>query len=114
MNKILNYINFNDWDVIMLATTFADKENLSDGLVKIKIANSSSAYMVNRNYINKLLEVFNYSYNMMSDNKWTDKGYEMYALDQQWTKLQSKDKWLGWNTDLIKQRESKSSINEFM
>ena len=47
----------------------------------------------------------------MSDNKWTDKGYEMYALDQQWTKLQSKDKWLGWNTDLIKQRESKSSIN---
>lgn len=114
MNKMLNYINFNKWDVVMLATTYSDKEDLSDGLVKIKSANSSSAYIVNRHYINKLLQVFNYSYSMMSDDKWTENGNEIYALDQQWTKLQREDNWLGWDTDLIKQRQSKSSINEFM
>ena len=49
---------------------------------------------------------------MMPQDKWgADDGHEPYALDQKWTELQKTDKWYCFNTDLMKQRSSASTIN---
>ena len=47
---------------------------------------------------------------MINDN-WSEGYHEKYALDQIWREMQNKDIWLGFDNDLIKQREIKSSIN---
>lgn len=114
LRNILKYLESKEWDIIMLATAHSTKEDIKNNIVKIKSATTSSAYIINKNYINKILDLFNHSNNMMDNDKWTTKGHEKYALDQMWMELQQKDNWYGFKNDLIKQRNTKSSINEFM
>jgi hypothetical protein len=48
----------------------------------------------------------------MSEDKLNnpENGQEQFALDQQWLKLQEKDNWLGFKTDISKQRAIWSTI----
>ena len=47
----------------------------------------------------------------MINDKWGLGYHEPYALDQKWNDLIKKDKWIGFKTNLIKQRNISSSIN---
>ena len=116
ISQMLKYMNKNKWDIIMLAMANETKLDIPNetNIKKIKSATTSSSYIVNKNYIDNLLYLFNYLNTMMSNDKWTNKGNERFALDQSWKDLQEKDIWLGFKTNLIKQRNIKSSINEFM
>jgi GR25 family glycosyltransferase involved in LPS biosynthesis len=106
--------NKQDWDVIMLATAYSTKEPLaySDNIVRIKKATTSSAYVINYDYIDTLLKCFYKCDDNMSEDKIKDpvNGMEEYALDQQWGKLQAIDRWFGFKKDPSKQREVWSSI----
>jgi hypothetical protein len=111
INKILD--KKIEWDVIMLASGQNQKETIRDDIVRIKIATTSSGYIVNKNYYDKLIDLFTYCNENMQKDKWSGgKDWEPYALDQQWKKLQKDDNWYGFNKDLIKQRAISSTIME--
>jgi glycosyl transferase family 25 len=115
INNILDYMNKNNinWDVIMLATGHNEKTSIFNtyDFVRIKKATTSSGYIVNQRYYDKLIKLFTYCNENMSKDKWSGgKDWEPYALDQQWEKLQEKDNWYGFKNDLIKQRNSASTI----
>jgi glycosyl transferase family 25 len=102
------------WDVLMLATANKKEENLSDKkhINKLNASTTSSAYIVNGKYYDKLIKLFEYSNVMMSQNKWgKNDGHEPYALDQKWMELQEQDNWFCAKKDLFTQRDSKSTIN---
>ena len=114
VNEILDYMTSNNiiWDVIMLATAYSKKINITDKIVQIKSASTSSSYIVNKHYYDKLINLFIESNKNMEKHKWSGGIYfEPYALDQQWQKLQAMDKWYGFTKDLIKQRDISSTIN---
>ena len=106
--------NNQDWDVIMLATAYSVKEpvKFSKDIVRIIRATTSSAYIINATYIDKLLECFRECDSHMLEDKVNDQvnGLESYALDQQWAKLQKVDNWFGFKVDPSKQRAVWSSI----
>jgi hypothetical protein len=103
-----------DWDVLMLATANKKEEPLTEKkhINKLNASTTSSAYIVNGKYYDKLIKLFEYSNVMMSQNKWgKNDGHEPYALDQKWIELQSQDNWFCAKKDLFTQRDSKSTIN---
>ena len=118
------YIANNDdvYDIIMLATMFETKASINneDDKLKEKYGNipkkvvfstTSSAYIVNSNYIEKMIKLFEYLNYMMLSDKWTSNGHENYSLDQNWNNMQKDDKWYCWDKDLMKQRGISSTIN---
>ena len=103
-----------DWDVLMLATANKKETNLSEKkhINKLNASTTSSAYIANSKYYDKLIKLFEYSNVMMVPDKWgKDNGHEPYALDQKWMELQDQDNWFCAKKDLFKQRDSKSTIN---
>ena len=115
INKMLDYMKSNNikWDVIMLASGHTDKEDVSNDIVRIKIGTTSSGYIVNNHYYDKLINLFTHCNENMQRDKWSGgKDWEPYALDQQWKVLQQNDIWYGFKKDLIKQRAISSTIME--
>lgn len=115
VNNIYKEIKEKDiqWDVLMLSYA---NENISETdyntLNKLNFATLGTCYIIKKEYIPKLLTLFNYCQTMMSNEKWgEDDGHEPYALDQKWGELMNKDKWYCSKNKLIKQRNSKSTTN---
>ena len=80
------------------------KEVIPLKLEKLKSATTSSAYIVKKDYVNHILDLFNHCNNNMSPKNMTSEGYEHWALDQRWAEIQGKDNWFCINKDPIKQR----------
>jgi GR25 family glycosyltransferase involved in LPS biosynthesis len=115
IGNMLKWLNGRKWDVIMLATTHSDKRSMANSIYcRIHYSSSSSAYIINYDYIPQLVEVFNWANDRMNPAKWTEHGNEVFALDRCWDDLQKNGYWYGWMTDPIAQRPSHSSINEAM
>ena len=79
-------------------------------LEKLESATTSSAYIVKKEYVKNILNLFKNCNNNMSPNKMTNPGFEHWALDQKWAELQKKDKWFCIDKDPIKQRAIWSTI----
>lgn len=79
-------------------------------LKKLKSATTSSAYIVQQPYVNKILKLFKKCNSKMSPDKLNQPNYETYALDQQWAKLQNVDNWFALDEDPVKQRAIWSTI----
>ena len=77
---------------------------------KLKTATTSSAYIVNKTYVDSILNLFNHCNTNMSPEKLNSNDYEIWALDQKWAELQIKDKWYCFDKDIIKQRAIWSTI----
>ena len=102
-----------EWNVIMLATfKFVKKDsNIHPEIMKINEAQSASAYIVNKNYVDILLDTFRKSDEQLKEDKITeDNGTEPYALDMMWKPLQRRDEWYGFKNDISKQRSISSTI----
>ena len=98
------------WDVLMLATGWTEKINSENEVVRIKSATTGSGYIVNNNYYDTLLTLFNDCNEHMTKDKWGGgPDWEPYALDQQWAKLQATDNWYGFKNDIVKQRNISST-----
>jgi hypothetical protein len=106
------------YDVILLATANSNKAPI-DGdtsklLARVSGATTASAYIINGGYTDKMMFLFQYLNLMMSKDKWTEKGHEKYALDQNWQNMQAQDAWYGWTVDLMRQRNISSTTNQKM
>lgn len=113
VNDALDYLSYGNinWDILMLATANSTKTKVNDIISKVKEATTSSSYIIRAEYYDTLLKLFNNCNDNMSKDKWGGGDeWEPYALDQQWKKLQESDNWYCFNTDLIKQRNIRSTI----
>jgi len=134
INKSLEELDthYPEWNVIMLATaqkvidkeytqknnklnktllpidldiyTNEDKTN-SLKLEKLKSATTSSAYIIKKEYVDTILNLFNHCNNNMTHKNMTSKVHEDWALDQKWKELQTNDMWFCIDKDPIKQRD---------
>ena len=80
------------------------KEVIPLNIEKLKSATTASAYIVKKDYVNHILDLFNHCNNNMLSTNMSSKGYEHWALDQRWAEIQGKDNWFCINKDPIKQR----------
>ena len=113
LSNILDFLKDKEWDVIMIGkATTIEKETHTNDIIKIKSATTSTGYIIKKHYYSKLLDLFIYCNNHMTNDKWNNNNHEPYALDQKWSELQGKDNWYGFKTDLIKQRNIWSTIND--
>lgn len=101
------------WDILLLATANKQETSLPDKkyISRVTGSTTSSGYIIKSHYYEKLLGLFEYINTMMEKDKWTAGGHEPWALDQKWIDLQKLDAWYCCKSDIIKQRASKSTIN---
>lgn len=105
LNMFLKYYK-NNWDVIQLTTvhkkiTDLDNKQLNNHFKKVNNATTSSAYIIQSHFYNKLLNDLSNSVEKMEKemtewekkNKGEKKKTTNYALDQHWGKLQNNSKW---------------------
>lgn len=113
LSNILDFLKDKEWDVIMIGkANTVEKENHND-IIKLKSGTTSTGYIIKKHYYNKLLDLFIDCNNHMTTDKWGNtNNFEPYALDQKWSELQNKDNWYGFKTDLLKQRNIWSTIND--
>ena len=108
------------FDVLMLATANASKKpvnkinGLGNGIVRLTGSTTSSAYVIKQHYLDKMIALFTYLNGMMDASGWSNGNHEQFALDQNWQAMQQRDMWYGWQNDLISQRNSASTINQWL
>lgn len=122
--KINHFLkNYSDYDIIQLTSVFKKVDNVDDPHIKkVKNATTSSAYIVNKRFYNRLLDDLNNAKNKMenemiefnkkNNNILKKKKNTKYALDQHWYNLQKNSKWYIFDPYLGKQggEAGKSSI----
>jgi GR25 family glycosyltransferase involved in LPS biosynthesis len=111
INNLFNKLDGIDYDVIMLSSNTNEKQPTKyDFLDKIINAQTTSGYMVNRNFAPKLLDNFKTGVQLLENNCITEA--EGCAIDQYWKLLQPMNNWYVTNPKLGKQRESYSDIQK--
>lgn len=109
LNNTLNELNSN-FDVLMLSGNInkilkTNKANLSK---PIKVQ-TTSCYLINNHYYDKLIDNFRESCDNLLDIK-EHSNYNKWAIDQNWSKLQEKDNWFIFNPTLAYQMDDYSDI----
>ena len=101
------------WDVIMLGhNTHASEETpyateKGEKIIKIVHSATTSGYLIKKNYIPRLLEIYKSDYDKyMKTNKWISE----YCTDVSWVQLQRKDDWYEFVPTVAFQRLSYSDI----
>jgi glycosyl transferase family 25 len=106
---ILDHLLTVDYDVFILAYN-TNSNNITDTgdkyLKKIEGTQTTSGYIVNQRYYDKLMENFEEGLRLL---KQTD-NTSQYAIDMYWKPLQSQDNWYCYKKRIGKQRESYSDI----
>jgi hypothetical protein len=98
-----------DWDVLMLSGFLIDhKDTKFPHLKRVIDAQAASGYLVNRYFIDNLLEVFTESKNNLQNNN----DYKKWALDQNWKKIQAESKWFIYSPQLGYQKGGYSDIEK--
>ena len=106
VNKLINKFleNYdNNWDMIQLTTVHKRLQDIPDNnyIKKVNSATTSSAYIIQNHFYDKLLDNLKESVSKMEkemeiwkiNNKDKKKHQTGYALDQHWGNLQEKSKW---------------------
>ncbi len=101
------------WDVIQLhGSNQEKKKDIDNEMYYLKHATCATGYIIKKEYYDTLLKLFKYCNSNMNSNYWSNgqNNWETYALDQQWNTLIERDNWIGFKTNLGKQRNISSSI----
>ena len=113
-NKMLDLLfkKIPDWNVVMLGQNTIDSVNTgietenNEKIIKIKNSQTTSGYLIKKNYIPRLLEIYNRDLmKYMETGKWGN-----YYVDQSWKVLQATDKWYAFSPTVGVQRKSYSDI----
>ena len=100
---------FRDYNICMLSYNLFEKEDINDANVgRVLNSQTTSSYIINSNYYDKLIDVFEKSIPLLEQTKESSK----YACDMAWKPLQKKDKWYYFKTRIGKQRPSYSDIEK--
>jgi len=96
-----------EYDVCMISYMLQNLEenlNICPIISRVLEAQTASGYLVNANYYDKLIELYEWACPLLS----TTKAHWIYANDQCWKTLQKKDKWYCFKDRFGKQRASYS------
>lgn len=99
----------NEWDVLILGASIYNlllEGTNMPGIVKVRSAQTTTAYIVNGSYLPKLLENFKEGLKLFKETGWDGK----YAVDQYWKRLQATDRWYMTYPGIGRQRENYSDI----
>lgn len=114
LQKILDIFKHKQikWDVIMLGTTVSEKQDTDyDPMIKKIIdAKGSWAYIVNKNYFDKLYDIYNKSYTSLQIDNTID--YDKYALDRIWSGHIKENNWFGFNNEYIDYKRNYESSSD--
>jgi GR25 family glycosyltransferase involved in LPS biosynthesis len=113
-NKMLDlfFKNIPEWDVVMLGRNTVESKDTGietpehEKIVKIINSQTTSGYIIKRNYIPKLLEIYGGDLTQyMQTGEWGN-----YFTDQSWKVLQPVDNWYSFEPAVGVQRPSYSDI----
>jgi len=92
-----------NFDVCMLSYNLLESKNTDhDFLLKMLEVQTASGYIVNSNYYDKLIELYEWAMPLLNETK----AHWIYASDQVWKKYQKEDQWYCFKTRIGKQRPS--------
>ncbi len=99
---------WDSWDVIMLAYHIWDSEPAGERLVRVRSAQTASAYIVNACFYDRLIGLYEWAMPLLesTNEHWT------YANDQVWKLLQPASRWFATAQRLGRQRASFSDTAE--
>ena len=98
-----------NFDVCMLSYNLQETQNTDhDFIVKVLEAQTASGYIVNSNYYDKLIELYEWALPLLE----TTKMHWVYANDVVWKKYQKEDFWYCFKTRIGKQRDGFSDNAE--
>jgi GR25 family glycosyltransferase involved in LPS biosynthesis len=110
-HRLLNHLQHFDYDVCMLAYN-TDQINITKTsdpfLNRIKESQTASAYIVNKNYYDKLIETYKEGLTLLIETG----NAPLYMNDMYWKKLQIEDKWFCYKKRAGKQIQSYSDIEK--
>lgn len=96
-----------NWDVIILGGyNKRPHKNINEDVVRVNNCQCANAYLLKKEYYKTLLENFKESEENLNKNKKEN----IYAIDQNWKKLQKKDNWYLLKNSKVVQRPSFSDI----
>ena len=102
--------NHKDWDIILLAgNNMPPYEAIDDTCVKVSRCQTTTGYIVNGNYIEKLLHNVRSGLTNLLHNPGERK---LYAIDKYWFNLQKTDNWYLIIPLSVVQREDYSDIEK--
>ena len=108
-NEINTFIdNEKDWDVLLLSCNKENRQNHSDIVDKVKNSQTTSGFLVNKYYYQKLLNNFRTAYKQLEK---TDNDNN-FSIDQYWKLLQETDNWFVLKKVAGIQRESYRNIEK--
>ena len=122
INKFLDYFS-GDWDIIQLTAHYNSLKDIDslDDIKKVNRASTSSAYIIQRHFYDKLINNITEAKEKMEEemiifhrknkNKKKKKFTTNHALDQHWNSLQNKSKWYIFNPFIGKQASSSSIMS---
>lgn len=96
------------FDVVMLGYNIQHSESFSHSLVKVKEAQTASAYIVHEGMYDRLIELYKWAMPLLQS---TGKHW-IYANDQVWKSLQPGTRWYASKVRIGKQRASYSDNAE--
>ena len=112
-NKINHFIEkYKDWDIIQFTTAYKNLKDINDkNIKKVNSATTSSGYIIQKHFYNKLINDLETALNKMEKemvefkkkNPNKKKKETGYALDQHWDNLQKTSKWYIFDPYLGKQ-----------
>jgi GR25 family glycosyltransferase involved in LPS biosynthesis len=98
-----------NFDVCMLSYNLQETQNTEhDFLLKVLEAQTASGYIVNSNYYDKLIELYEWALPLLERTK----VHWVYANDVVWKKYQKEDLWYCFKTRIGKQRDGFSDNAE--
>jgi len=111
INSINNFLSSNiDFDVLLIAgNNMGPYTKINDFCVKIKKCQTTTGYLVKKNYYDKLIENIEEGINNLASN--IDRLND-FAIDQYWNKLQLVDNWLLLTPLTVSQRPDYSDIEK--
>lgn len=107
-DDVVNFIKKqkNKWDVLLLSFNQEKREPFNDTFDRVKNSQTASAYVVHKNYYEKLLNHYLKGLELLQETG--DKG--KYCIDMYWKLLQETDNWFALKTAAGIQRKSYSDI----
>ena len=88
------------FDVLMLSYLLKHTEDTKyESISKVKEAETAAGYLVNKNYYNTLIDLYEWAMPLLNQTK----KHWIYANDQVWKRLQAKDSWYYFTMRIGKQ-----------
>jgi glycosyl transferase family 25 len=100
--------NHTNWDVVIIGgNNVPPYQKIDDTCVKVSSCQTTTGYLVNGHYFDKLIDNFKTGIKMLIENP---QMHILYAIDKYWFRLQQRDNWFLIIPLTVTQREDYSDI----